>query len=552
MRKNSFHRGMMLSLICLVLIAGCGRRYSRQVAYEPYRRQALYESYANQTNYDSYAEPSTGQAAAAVDSPVLQLGEFGTYPVPENSNENEKVHSISLHPPGDASTSLLRIERIAPAEVTLNQVFESVINVTNISKTALSAVTVSEPYSKFFKYESATPAPQLHKGGNLTWDLGNLAAQATRTITLRGQATAGTQLSDCITVTCTYEPHVCIDIKVVDPKLELIQTGPKTAIQCDPIPVVLTARNNGSGVARNVVIKEDLPQGLLTFEGKSQIFAQVGDLNPGESKTIEVNLKAAKSGKYETEAKAIGHGNLKASAAYAVAVVQPVLVLSKSGPAKRFAGRPANFDITVANKGDGVAKNVVVTDIIPDGAAFISASSGGEFSEGKVIWNLASLAPGASKKVSIRAKMDKIGTAVNKATVKADCASASAQSKTNVFGIAAILLEVIDLDDPIEIGANSTYAISVTNQGSAVGTNIKIVATLPPKMDYVTSTGPTQASVNGKVISFSPLSRLQPKAKVKYEIKIKGREAGDLRFHVKLESDQMSSPVMETESTNVY
>ncbi len=552
MKKKLFQSGVLAILTCVVLIAGCGYRHTRQVDYDPYRSQAYYEAYGSRLNSYPYTERSAPPYTRAVDSPTLQLAEFGTDPAPERSDENEKVRSISLHPPGDASTSLIRIERIAPAQVTLNQAFDCVINVTNISKTALTAVTVSEPYSKSFKYESATPAPRLHKDGTLVWDLGNLASLARRTITLRGHATSGTRLSDCVTVTCTYAPRACIDIKVVDPKLELVQTGPKTVLQCDPIPITLTAKNNGTGVARNVVIKEALPNGLLTFDGKSRIFAQVGDLGAGESKTIKMNLKAAKAGKYDTEAEATGQGSLKSTAAYSLMVVNPSLVLTKSGPDKRFVGRPASYDITVANKGDGVAKDVVVTDVIPSAAVFVSASSGGQFSEGKVIWNLASLAPGASKKLSVKMKLDKIGTVVNKAMAEAHCASASAEARTKVFGIAAILLEVIDLEDPIEVGSNETYVISVTNQGTAVGTNVRVVATLPAEMGYISSSGPTVAAVNGKTVTFAPLARLAPKATVKYKVIVKGITAGDLRFGVKLKSDQMTSPVMETESTHAY
>ena len=53
-------------------------------------------------------------------------------------------------------------------------------------------------------------------------------------------------------------------------------------------------------------------------------------------------------------------------------------------------------------------------------------------------------------------------------------------------------------------------------------------------------------------MTFAPLPRLAPKAKVEYKVDIKGIKTGDLRFRVELRSDQMSSPVMETESTNVY
>ena len=52
----------------------------------------------------------------------------------------------------------------------------------------------------------------------------------------------------------------------------------------------------------------------------------------------------------------------------------------------------------------------------------------------------------------------------NTAAAKGVCAEAAASCETKVEGIPAILLEVIDLEDPIEVGAQTTYEIKVTNQ----------------------------------------------------------------------------------------
>ena len=119
-------------------------------------------------------------------------------------------------------------------------------------------------------------------------------------------------------------------------------------------------------------------------------------------------------------------------------------------------------------------------------------------------------------------------------------------------GIPAILLEAVDVRDPVEVGANETYVITVTNQGSAMDTNIKIVCTLGAQQEYVSSTGPTTASVDGKTVTFALLASLAPKAKTTYKVVAKGIKAGDVRFKVQLTSDQLKVPVQETESTNIY
>lgn len=84
---------------------------------------------------------------------------------------------------------------------------------------------------------------------------------------------------------------------------------------------------------------------------------------------------------------------------------------------------------------------------------------------------------------------NQIGTITNKVSAKAYCAEADAETTTEVVGIPAILLEVVDNDDPIEVGANETYDIIVINQGSAEGTNIAITCTIPPQQEYVSADG---------------------------------------------------------------
>ena len=121
-----------------------------------------------------------------------------------------------------------------------------------------------------------------------------------------------------------------------------------------------------------------------------------------------------------------------------------------------------------------------------------------------------------------------------------------------VKGIPAILLECVDVSDPIEIGSKETYVITVTNQGTAADTNVVIKCTLPVEQEYISSTADTKVTVDGKVVTFAPLKKLAPKAKAVYRIVTKGVKAGDSRFKVSLTSDQMTSPAEETESTRIF
>lgn len=233
------------------------------------------------------------------------------------------------------------------------------------------------------------------------------------------------------------------------------------------------------------------------------------------------------------------------------ATAAPIVELSKTCPALRYLGRDATFEVTVTNRGDSAASDVVVSDLIPSGLQFLSADNNGNREGNRVVWRLGTLGAGQSRVLKSTFRCNQIGKFRNGATVTY-CVVQEDECEIEVKGIPAILLECVDDPDPIEVDGNVTYTITVTNQGTAVGTNIAIKCILPAEMSYVSGNGPTQAQAQGQTISFAPLPSLAAKANATYKVTAKGKGEGDLRFKVELTSDQIAKPVMETESTHVY
>jgi uncharacterized repeat protein (TIGR01451 family) len=114
---------------------------------------------------------------------------------------------------------------------------------------------------------------------------------------------------------------------------------------------------------------------------------------------------------------------------------------------------------------------------------------------------------------------------------------------------------VIDVEDPVRVGDTETYTITVTNQGTAADTNIKIECTLPPNVEYVSATGTTAAMAGAGsdgVVRFTPVGSLPPKAKAAWSVVVRGKSAADARFTVVLNTDQLMGPVQENEATYFY
>ena len=229
----------------------------------------------------------------------------------------------------------------------------------------------------------------------------------------------------------------------------------------------------------------------------------------------------------------------------------PMLEISKRCPPLRYLGREATFEITVTNRGDGPAQNVVVTDTMTGGVDFLAADNDGAREGGNVTWRLGNMDAGQSRTMTIKTRAARIGPVKNSAKVTW-CAEAVSECDTEVKGIPAILLECVDDPDPIEVGGSLSYTIQVTNQGSETGTNIRVDCTLPPEQEFVSAGGATTATAEGKAVKFAPLPTLAPKAVASFKVTVKGISPADSRFKVSLMSDQIATPVEETESTHIY
>jgi len=447
----------------------------------------------------------------------------------------------------------IAIQKSAPARKVVGDQFRYAITVSNPGRVAATNVMVSDDIPDGLKYVSSSPEAKA-SGQMLTWSLGSLDGGASKSLSVTVQAMRTGTFRNCADVKADYglAAQACATTVVGQPKLEVEKTAPAEVLLCEPIKYKFTVRNTGDAPAMNVKLSDELPAGLKWKNQHDTVTADFGTLAPGQSKFVEYDVMASKTGTYTNQAQVTADGGLKAQASVKTVVRQPVLVITKNAPRERLVGTPLTYDITVANKGDGEARNTVLVDNLPANAQFVSASDGGQHSAGRVVWNLGTLAPNASKKVSVRLQATQKGEVRNRVSATAFCAKADGEAVTMVMGIPAILLECVDEADPIQVGANETYTITVTNQGSADDTNIVIKCIVAGDMEYVSADGPTKATKDGKNVTFAPLKSLEPKARATYTVVTKAVKTGDTRFGVELTSDQLTSPVTETESTHIY
>ena len=84
------------------------------------------------------------------------------------------------------------------------------------------------------------------------------------------------------------------------------------------------------------------------------------------------------------------------------------LAVTKRGPRIARAGTVVTYAITVRNTNPtNAATSVVVSDLLPVGYSVAQRPKGTKFLKGKLVWNLGTLAAGASKTVKVQIRLDR-------------------------------------------------------------------------------------------------------------------------------------------------
>lgn len=448
----------------------------------------------------------------------------------------------------------LAVDKTCPQNIALGDNAQFTMHVNNTSKVGADAVTVSDVLPAGFAFVSASPQARV-EGNVLTWSLGNLSAGESHTLTVNAAANAEGSFSNTFkaaSVDGAVAEASCA-MKVTRADLAISKTCPAEALVGDEVEYAVTLKNNGSGAATGVKVVDVVPAGMSHASGQSEVEWAAGTLEPGASATQKFVFRADRTGAATNLARASADRGLSGESSCRTEIKEPKIALLKSGPSKRFASRPNAYDIVVSSVGSAPASNVVVTDPIPAGMSYVSSEPAASVSGGVATWTLGSMAPGEEHKLKLTLRGDTAGKLCNVAHAQADRGlKESAQACTEIEGIPALLLEVVDSPDPIEVGATTTYTITVTNQGSATATNVVVAGALPEEMELVEAKGPTEGVRSGNVLRANPVATLAPGEKATYTVTVKALRASDARFAVQMTADQLSSPVNETEATRFF
>lgn len=499
-------------------------------------------------------DPPPATNPALPDAPAIELRPAAPMAKPEAVKSETKP----LAPPTPANRVApgVTLETIVPDAVPLGKDVSYEIVVKNAGPAPVSGVKVEEDMPAGARYLGGEPAPEVSLT-TLRWAVGELAAGAEKRlkVTVKPAGEGDYKTSPRATFTATAASTV----KITRPKLAASVTGPEGVLINEEAAFVIQVKNDGTGPANRVKIHVTLPPGLKHPQQRdgSPVEAELPALAPGETRSVTLKTTAVQPGPQACELTVIGEGCGAVTAKATTTVQKPMLEARLVSPGKAMVRGEPTFTLEVNNPGNAPTPNVQAAVSFPEGLEFVSASDSGNYEPGSrtVTWNLGAQPAGGKKSLTFKLRAGVAGKievrAVAAAPVKVEDKPLEARSAATiqVEGVPAVGFEVVNLDNPAEVGKEVTYEVRVLNQGTCPLTNVKLAAALSDGLAVTGVTGPTKHSAAGQAVTFEPLARLAVKADVVIRIKAKGTTAGDLRCKVQLSCDQLKLPVAKEEST---
>lgn len=439
----------------------------------------------------------------------------------------------------------------AVSDINVGQPCKLELVVENKGQIKAANVNIDAFFPASVRLTDAKPAPAT-AADFVTWKFNSLAAgekkiiQVTMIPSQRGDAVANANVR--------FTTASSLVLAVQEPMLTLVVTGPKQVMIGESAPHVVTISNPGTGVAHNVLIEVAIPDGLEHARGK-RLKMDVGSLNPKESRTVRLSLVGKAGGKQTLAVVGKSGTELSQTASFEVNVLAPSLDIAVDGPSLRYIGRDARYVVTVTNTGEAMTNNVRTMYAVPKGFEFVSATRGGKFDPKNrtVTWFVGSIDAKKEVGLSLRLRPTTLGSFAHVARASSEHgAAANAQTTTKIEGTASLVLKVADLDDPVEIGRETGYEITVRNDGSKEAKNVGLSIELPNGVKLLRANGPSKHIAESGLVVFKSMPTLAPGKTAKFQIMISGQEEGNQRLRARLTSSSIQEPLTVEELTRFY
>jgi uncharacterized repeat protein (TIGR01451 family) len=470
---------------------------------------------------------------------------------PTTTAKTDTTSILATSAAAGAQAHSVTLEWVKQSDINVGQECECDLVVRNTGKATAHQVHVEAFFPSTVRLTSATPKPTASQD-RLVWSFETLEAGKTQTIRIKLIPSRRGELATTANVRFTGAAAGLFQVQ--EPLLKIAIKGPKQVMVGDPASQIITVTNPGTGVATGVKIEALIPQGLEHPRGE-RLMMEVGSLNPGESRQIRLALAAASGGRHTVKVLATADADLKRNIEGSILVVAPSLKIAVDGPGLRYLGRKANYTIAVLNDGQIASSNVRVSQQIPAGFDFLGADKGGKYDRDNrtVTWFVGGMDAGKTIKLRTQLSPKKLGSFEQIAWVTSEHGDKeTAKAITRVDGTSSLVLEIVDLDDPVEVGEETAYEIRIRNEGTKAAVNVSLSCELPNGVKLLGAKGPASHIAENGLVVFKSLSTLAPSKTAVYRVHVRGSAAGNHRFRARLASDSNQEPLIFEELTKFY
>jgi uncharacterized repeat protein (TIGR01451 family) len=298
--------------------------------------------------------------------------------------------------------------------------------------------------------------------------------------------------------------------------LSLTATPTSSTVQAgDDDTYKLVVGNAGPSSATNVVVSFKLPPGA-TFvsagpgcaESAGTVTCTTASLAAGGSTSFSVVVKIGGAGPAQLAApasvtSATPDPNLANNTADPIITLTPTADLSLTKSASPVPGVPGTdetFTLKAHNAGPDKAENLKVSDPLPAGLTYTSASADCSFAGGTVTCTASSLAVGDSQSFTVVARLDSSLTVgvVNAATVDSSTADPDPNNNSAIASVpfgpkSALSITKTASTSSLVAGGQVTYTLAVQDTGPSDASGVTVSDPLPAGQTIVSAI-PSQGS----------------------------------------------------------
>jgi uncharacterized repeat protein (TIGR01451 family) len=519
---------------------------------------------------------SDGASGSLVSAPALPTaaatGQGTGLPLPDPLPPQPKpgVGSVSKSSqPGDSGTTLLGVQTphltvekrgsvvSRPGEPSSFQIL-----VRNLGPVTANQVRVEDDLPGDAKVLSADPAPQL-QGNRAMWLLNAIPSGGSAVLSFSLQLGASGSLSHSTsvtvlgtgTVTTAASPPKASPSSIASAALAVKVAAPAGVAVGRPVVFEVTYANQSNQRMTGLVLHALLSPGLRHPIGQS-IEADVGDLEPGSSKTVKVEAGAVLAGPQGMQVRIARTGGPEASAQAVLDVVSAVTGVGvQQAPATRlFLGKTSDLKLEITNHTGKPIRHVAVVSYLPENVDYVVASDRGNYQpNGRTVnWLVDTLAAGQTQVLQVRVQGKIAGQLAHQVIARADGVSESKSSAMLAVEGTADLAIALQGENALEVGKEAVYEVRIGNPGSGPNTNVRVEMTFAPGILPRNGTGPSPFRVDGQTVVFDNLSVLVAQGQAVYRVAAVGQSPGDRRVRVSVTSDQVRTPATRENSTRVY